>query len=102
MEDALAAHGLSIRGGFNFDADDAPPPGPSGNPARSLLLIGGNGPAFWPHFQAWFERRGRNIPEPLDSWSREVISQIGASFGARAVSPNDRPFLPFQAWAMRV
>ena len=38
---------------------------------------------------------------PLDTWSREVIGKVAEAFGVRAVSPSDRPYLPFQQWAMR-
>jgi epoxyqueuosine reductase QueG len=30
-----------------------------------------------------------------------VIRAVATEFGARAVSPSDRPYLPFQQWAMR-
>lgn len=41
------------------------------------------------------------IANPLDTWSREVIGAVAEKFGARAVSPSDKPYLPFQQWAMR-
>lgn len=34
-------------------------------------------------------------------WSREIIGAAATRFKARAVSPSDRPYLPFQQWAMR-
>ncbi|TIT26469.1 MAG: hypothetical protein E5W86_12310, partial [Mesorhizobium sp.] len=37
----------------------------------------------------------------LDTWARAVIGSVAEEFGARAVSPSDRPYLPFQQWAMR-
>jgi ferredoxin len=37
----------------------------------------------------------------LDTWSRAVIGRVAERFDARAVSPSDRPYLPFQQWAMR-
>ena len=98
---ALAASGLLLRGGFTLGEDEAAPAGLSGAPARSILLIGQAGPAPWPHFQRWRERQARDIANPLDSWSREVIGAVAKEFGARAVSPSDRPYLPFQQWAMR-
>lgn len=98
---ALAANGLILRGGFSFGDDETAPVGFSGAPARSVLLIGQAGAAPWPHFQHWRERQARDIANPLDSWSREVIGAVAQEFGARAVSPSDRPYLPFQQWAMR-
>src|SRR4029079_19689265 len=41
------------------------------------------------------------LQDRLDSWAREVIAAVATKFGARAVSPADRPYLPFQQWAMR-
>lgn len=75
--------------------------GLSGLPARSVLLVGHAGASPWPYFQAWLATQPPEIENPLDTWSREVIGQVAAEFGGRAVSPSDRPFLPFQQWAMR-
>lgn len=101
MAGALARHGLIERGGFNFSASDAPPPGPDGAPARSVLLVGQAGAAPWPHFQTWRASRSADLADPLDAWSREIIDAVAKRFGARAVGPNDKPFLPIQRWAMR-
>lgn len=98
---ALAVHGLIARGGIDFGADDTPPPGPSGLPAKAVLLVGHAGSSIWPAFTAWQAVQPAEVPDPLDTWSRKVIGAIAARFGARAVSPSDRPWLPFQAWAMR-
>ncbi len=101
IADALAAHGLLLRGGFNFSVGEDAPPGPEGRPARAVLLVGQAGAEPWPHFLRWRQARPEIRENPLDSWSREVIGDVAGRFGARAVSPNDRPFLPFQQWAMR-
>jgi ferredoxin-like protein FixX len=97
----LSVHGLIPRGGFVFAAGEEPPPGPSGQPAKSLLLVGQAGPASWPPFITWREERPGDLPDPLDTWARETIGVVADRFGARAVSPSDRPYLPFQQWAMR-
>lgn len=102
IEDALGVHGLMLRGGFDFGSGDDPPAGPSGQPARSVLLVGHAGAAPWPHFIAWRERQAASLANPLDTWARETIGTVAERFGARAVSPSDRPYLPFQQWAMRV
>ncbi|TIU32576.1 MAG: 4Fe-4S dicluster domain-containing protein [Mesorhizobium sp.] len=98
---ALAVHGLILRGGFGFSGDEAAPAGASGSAAKSVLLVGQAGAAPWPHFQRWLEKQSRAIANPLDTWSREVIGAVAQKCGARAVSPSDRPYLPFQQWAMR-
>jgi hypothetical protein len=97
----LAENGLILRGGFNFGAQDNPPPGPSGAPARAVLLVGQAGAVPWPHYTRWRESRPADLANPLDTWSREVIGEVAKQAGARAVGPNDKPFLPFQQWAMR-
>lgn len=98
---ALASHGLIQRGGFVFSDSEVAPNGLSGQSARSVLLVGQAGAAPWPHFQRWRKRQPAGLDNPLDSWSREVIGQVAQEFGARAVSPSDKPYLPFQQWAMR-
>ena len=95
----LAAHGLLLRGGLNLEVDEAPPVGSSD--ARSVLLVGDAGSSVWPHFERWRATRPPDLADPLDAWSREVIGEVADRVGARAVSPSDRPFLPFQQWAMR-
>ena len=98
---ALAVHGLIPRGGFAFKAGGAAPDGPSGKPARFVLLVGHGGGTIWPYFMAWREEQRGDLENPLDAWSREVIGAVAAEVGARAVFPSDRPYLPFQQWAMR-
>jgi hypothetical protein len=98
---ALTPHGLILRGGFAFGDGEAAPPGPSGDPAKSVLLIGQAGAAPWPHFLEWRRRQPENLENPLDTWCRAVIGVAAEQFGARAVSPSDRPYLPFQQWARR-
>lgn len=97
----LAVNGLVLRGGFDFGPGESAPVGPSGRPARAVLLIGQAGAAPWPHFRHWLESQPHDIADPLDSWCRQVIGAVAESFGARAVSPSDKPYLPFQQWAMR-
>jgi hypothetical protein len=97
----FAPHGLTLRGGFNFGASEDAPPGPSGEPAKAVLLVGQAGAAPWPLFQRWLADQPENIENPLDTWSSLVIGEVAAQIGARAISPNERPFMPFQQWAMR-
>lgn len=97
---ALAPHGLVVRGGFNFGSEDEAPPAASKRPAKSVLLIGNAGGHFWPGFRRW-QAGQRDMAHPLDSWCRQLLEQLAGSFQARAISPSDRPFQPFQQWAMR-
>jgi len=98
---ALGPHGLTLRGGFNFAPGEDAPTGPGGAPAKAVLLVGQVGRAAWHPFQAWRARQPDNLPNLLDAWSREVIGEAAEQVGARAVGPNDKPYQPFQRWAMR-
>ena len=99
----LEPHGLILRGGFGFAR------GRSG-PARPIGRTGAD-PCCWSARRAL--RRGRiscaggSGSPPIHRRSarqlvaRRSIGAVAATFGARAVSPSDRPYLPFQQWAMR-
>ena len=101
VAEAIGINGLILRGGFNFEAQEEAPTGPSGGSSRSVVLVGQAGSAPWPHFLAWRAKQSEDLTNPLDTWSRRVIGDVAARFGARAVSPSDKPYLPFQQWAMR-
>lgn len=98
---ALAPSGLILRGGFNFSDDEERPHGPSGRLARAVLLVGNGGAGYWRHFSQWRAGQPGGIAHPLDTWSRRTIEVAAGAVGARVVMPNDRPFAPFQRWAMR-
>lgn len=68
---------------------------------KSVLLVGQAGAAPWPHFSRWRQMQPADVKNPLDTWSREIIGAVAETFGARAASPSDKPYLPFQQWAMR-
>jgi len=91
LGDALGAHGLLLRGGF------APEPEDGLGAARTVLLVGNAGPALWEAF-APFRDGG---PHPLDRWTRAVVGAVAARFGLAVLYPFERPFRPFQRWAMR-
>lgn len=103
--DAIAARlsscGFDLRGGVSFSSERDRPFDREGKPAAAVLLIGNAGAGYWPHFGAWRAQQAANMSNPLDTWSAEIIGSVASRFGARAVSPSDRPYLPFQQWAMR-
>lgn len=94
---ALGRHGLRLGGGFRPDAADAVPPLPDGRPVATVLMVGNAGPGMWQRFS---DARPAG-PSPLDAWTRHVVAPVAERFGAGAVYPFQRPFLPFQQWAMR-
>ncbi|CAN7382489.1 hypothetical protein LJR231_002323 [Phyllobacterium sp. LjRoot231] len=97
---ALEPYGLVLRGGFVFDEANSAPPPIEGVRAKSVVLVGHYGSSIWPHFIEW--RRYRpDEPDPLDAWSKEVLTGVAGKIGAKAVFPSDTPYLPFQQWAKR-
>ncbi len=87
---------LAIFGAFHPDPADAVPV-----PAGTLVLIGPAEPGFWPHLLAapeWADR----TPDPVDRWSRRVITGLARQFGAQALFPfGGPPYHPFYRWALR-
>jgi hypothetical protein len=68
---------------------------------KYAALISHAGSSIWPHFTAWRARRPDDLADPLDAWSKSVITPIAKQFGGKAVFPSDHPYLPFQQWAMQ-
>jgi len=101
LVELLEEHGLTIRGGFNRAEDEQLPANAAPNPAESVLLIGNAGDGFWPRFVAWLDGQPADLENPLDTWSRHVLDKAAEAFGARVIMPNDKPYAPFQQWAMR-
>jgi hypothetical protein len=96
IEAALAPHGLIPRGSLRLDPSEA-----SALNAKSLVLIGHAGSSIWPHFEKWRQTQSHDLKNPLDAWSEQVISPIAAKLRSRAIFPFQKPFHPFQQWAMR-
>lgn len=101
LKDALAVHGMALRGGFAPAVDDGVPSFDDGRPAKSVVLIGNVGGDMWPAFAA-STARARHSEHPMDAWTREVVDPIAEAFGAAVVYPfAGPPYLPFQRWAAR-
>lgn len=93
---AAAAERLTIRGHAALTPQD-------GLPARfrTVLLLGPDEPAFWPHFQQSPEAQD-GAENPLDRWSRRVIGRIACAHDAKAYFPfGAPPYRPFINWALR-
>ena len=97
IEMSLRDAGLTPRGAFHPAAGDGVPPPAADTPARTVVLAGNAGPQMWQAFDA--ARAEENMT--LDEWSARVLTGLAARLGARAVFPFERPYLPFQRWAMR-
>ena len=97
IERLLQDAGLSPRGAFHPAAGDGVPSLAADTPARTVVLAGNAGPLMWLAFDA---ARAEHLMT-LDEWSARVLTGLAARLGARAVFPFERPYLPFQRWAMR-
>jgi len=94
LQEQAHARGLAIYGGFHPGPGDACPPA-----VKTLLLLGPDGPGFWPRLQAEPEFTDAG-PDPLDRWSRRVIGAWACALRAKAVFPfTGPPYRPFLAWA---
>jgi hypothetical protein len=96
----LQEFGLSVRGGFVLEEGDIDAPRHRAGPVRSVLMVGHFGSSIWPSFRRWHLAHSHEA-DPLDNWSKEVLGRIAADHSAVAVFPSDKPFMPFQRWAMR-
>jgi hypothetical protein len=93
--------GLAWRGGFHPLPDDLVPALAGGGAAGTLVLLGFAGRVGWPAFAAAPEAAD-GAPDPLDRWSRRVISALADAVGGMALFPfGGPPWLPFQRWARR-
>jgi hypothetical protein len=98
---ALEPFGFILRGGFVFEKGEDAPRGRKRDSARSVVLVGHAGSSIWPPFSRWHASEGRGRADPLDDWAKELLGEAAEKLGARAVFPSDKPWLPFQQWAVR-
>lgn len=96
IETFLTPHGLIPRGAIHLDASEA-----RALNANTLVLIGHAGSSIWPHFLEWQKSQPAPLQNPLDTWSEKVITEVATSLNARAIFPSQKPYQPFQQWAMR-
>lgn len=100
LEDRLAPHGILLRGAVSFDEGEGPPVGDGF--ARTVVLLGNVGGSIWRPFSDWRKSQpSGGGAHPLDDWSRAVIQPVAAAFSAAAYYPSDKPWWPFQQWAVK-
>jgi hypothetical protein len=95
---ALEPFGLQPRGWLAPDGSSAPRL-KNGTVSKAICLVGHGGGECWPVFRTWHEMHP-GITDPLDAWSKAVIEPIATLLDGGAVFPSDRPWHPFQQWAM--
>ncbi len=90
-----AKAGLRLRGALHPGPDDPVPDG-----TGTLLLLGPNEPGFWPLFTSSAEYTD-GAPDPLDRWSKRVVTALTGEWGGSAIFPSDGPpYSPFLPWAL--
>ncbi|MCB2128641.1 MAG: ferredoxin [Rhodobacteraceae bacterium] len=89
------AHRLAVFGAFHPKECDG------AGSAKTLILVGPDEPGFWNHFTSSPEWQD-GAPDPMDRWSKRVITALAAASGGRAIFPSDGPpYPPFFNWALR-
>ena len=101
LEQALAGHGLRLRGGWIPTPHDELPALDGGAPAAVVWMVGQVGSECWPAFSASsFFSDG--LPDAMDRWSKSIGDALARRHGGVAVYPSDGPpYAPFQQWAQR-
>ncbi|HEX6119478.1 MAG TPA: ferredoxin [Dongiaceae bacterium] len=100
LSDALASHGLRVRGGFTIDDEGGREILKAAPWAITLILIGNVGSELWDKCGA--EIAGLTGADPLDRWTRRVVDPLALSLEGMALYPfAGPPYWPFQRWAER-
>jgi ferredoxin len=101
LEQALAPHGLRVRGGLIPHPSDGLPELPAGVGTAVIWMVGQVGSECWNAFSSSpFYRDG--LPDPMDRWSKSIGNTLASRLGGRALYPSDGPpYFPFQQWARR-
>lgn len=98
---AVAALGLSCRGGFHPLPEDGLPVLDGEGRVQTVILLGFNAGEPWAAFSRSPEF-GDGRPDPLDRWSRRTVDSLARTVGAAALYPfTGPPWWPFQRWARR-
>ena len=84
---------LTVQGVLNARPED-------GIGAGALALLGPAEPGYWAHVTDSPEFRDGN-PDPIDRWSRRVITALARDLGGDAHFPFGDPVRPFFSWALR-
>ncbi|KPU84818.1 hypothetical protein JI58_01515 [Marinosulfonomonas sp. PRT-SC04] len=96
LQASLRALQLDIFGAFHPRPADGAPSG-----GKTLLLLGPYEPGFWLRFAASSEYLD-GAADPLDRWSKRIVTRWAAKQTATAIFPSDGPpYAPFFRWAQR-
>lgn len=100
LQARLEEHGLKLWGATDLAVDDCPV-GEESRKGMVAALVGNAGPSMWRSFDASDEKIDGN-PDPLDRWTRKVVTKIGDEAGLVSRFPSDKPWWPFQRISARV
>jgi hypothetical protein len=101
LREHLAPHGLNLVGTTTVESYDAVAPsrwalGPQAPEARTVVVIGNGGTAFWEAFRSRREAgdpAASRGPNPLDDFTRSVVRE---AVDAAGVDPKARLVFPFE------
>jgi len=69
-------------------------------PLQSLMLIGPKGGREWWHSMTDAPEWSDGAPDPIDRWSKRVLTTVAQQFQGQALFPSDGPpYPPFIRWA---
>jgi len=93
IQELARPHKLSNLGAFHTIPED-------GFGKGTIVLLGPDEPGFWDHFTGSDEFQDKT-PDPMDRWSRRVISNIAEDCRGFPLFPFGNPPRPFIGWALR-
>ncbi len=93
LKAAATGHHLAVFGLCHTTVDDD-------MGAGTLALLGPDEPGFWSHLTRQPEMTD-GMPDPVDRWSRRVITTLAEACSGRALFPFGDPPRPFIGWALR-
>lgn len=98
---ALARAGFRLLGRFAATPADHLPDVADGRPALALTLVGSLSDELFTRFRESPEAAD-GAPDPLDRYTRRVLSALASEFRLGIVFPFEGPpYFPFQRWALR-
>lgn len=92
---AARAVGLRVAGGLVPAPHGSLPPD-----TKAILMLSPDEPGFWPVFRRSAEAQD-GARDPMDRWSRRVVTALAQDGGAVAIFPfGGPPYAPFFDWAV--
>lgn len=101
LGDRLARAGFCLLGRFEPAPDDGVPDARAGHAAHAVFVVGSLSNALFKIFASSREATD-GLPDPLDRFTRRVLTRLAESEGLGIVFPFEGPpYHPFQRWTLR-